>query len=299
MDCKSTVSGTFRLGTSNPVNTSSFLGGVARNISENLGRVGANVQLFTVVGDDREGKEVLSKTAQYVDVIPSAELHGEATGTYTAILDEHGNMIVALADMSIYDLVDISLIEKRWAYVASSSIVLLDTNFPAEIIAYILTRCKTEGIPVGVVTVSIPKLSRLPQCLEGITWMILNREEAEALSGIALTKEEDFPLVGKAILNRGAEKVVITRGEKGLYYVTKDGEQGFVEGKPTEAVDVTGAGDSLAAGIIFGDSENLSAREACELGMSCAAITIQSEETVSPFLSRQALEQMREELYNH
>lgn len=298
MDRKSTLSHPFHLGTSNPVSTEATLGGVARNVAENLGRIGSNVHLLSVVGDDREGKEIISRTSQYVGMIPSGEIPGQTTGTYTAILDDKGSMAVAFADMNIYNHVDIDFIENRWSHIASSSLVLLDTNFPPDIIHYILTRCQTENIPVIIVTVSIPKLKNLPLVLKGVKWIILNREEAEVLSGMELKDESDLANAAGIILSKGVEKVVITRGEKGLYYATNSGEEGCIEGISRNVVDVTGAGDSLAAGIIYGDSESYSTREACEFGMSCAAMTIQSKETVSPFLSAGSLHKTKDKLFN-
>lgn len=298
MDRKSMLEQAFRLETSNPVRTTSTLGGVARNIAENLGRMGADVHLLTVVGDDREGKEVLTRTGEYVKILPSLEIGGQSTGTYTAILDELGNMTVALADMGIYDTIDISFIEKRWPHIAASSMVLLDTNFPKEVISYIIERCRDEGISVSVVPVSIPKLDRLPSDLSGLEWLILNREESEALSGVAVADDQSVQLAAEKILERGARNIVITRGEKGLYYANNRGESGFLIGQPADSVvDVTGAGDSLASGIMLGAIEGHSILESCQYGMACASMTIQSKETVSPALNRTSLEKEKESLF--
>ncbi|WP_462406149.1 carbohydrate kinase [Gracilibacillus sp. Marseille-QA3620] len=298
MDRKSSLEKAFRLETSNPVQTTSTLGGVARNIAENLGRIGADVHLLTVVGDDREGKDVLARTGEYVKILPSLEIAGHTTGTYTAILDEHGNMAVAFADMGIYDAVDIPFIEKRWSHIAASSMVLLDTNFPKEIISYIIGRCADEGIPVSVVPVSIPKLDRLPENLSGLEWLILNREEAEVLSGLTVNDDESVREAGAKILARGVRHVIITRSEKGLYFINDKGEEGFLTGQPADSVvDVTGAGDSLAAGIMLGAIEGHSILESCQYGMSSASITIQSKETVSPSLNRLSLEKEKERLF--
>ncbi|WP_455661791.1 carbohydrate kinase [Pradoshia sp.] len=298
MDRKSSLEKAFRLETSNPVRTTSTLGGVARNIAENLGRMGADVHFLTVVGDDRDGKDILQRTGEYVKILPSLEMVGQTTGTYTAILDEYGNMTVALADMGIYETVDIPFIEKRWSHIAASSMVLLDTNFPKEVISYIIRRCGDEGIPVAVVPVSIPKLDRLPRDMSGLEWLILNREEAEELSGLSVSDDDSVQLAAGKILAQGARNIVITRSEKGLYYTNDKGESGYLVGQPADSVvDVTGAGDSLASGIMLGAIEGYSILEACQYGMACASMTIQSTETVSPALNRTSLEKEKELLF--
>ncbi|MCK9906799.1 PfkB family carbohydrate kinase, partial [Frankia sp. Cpl3] len=42
-----------RLHSSNPVSISESCGGVARNVAENLGRLGCNTSLITCVGEDK------------------------------------------------------------------------------------------------------------------------------------------------------------------------------------------------------------------------------------------------------
>ena len=93
--------GQLQYGTSNPAESSQSCGGVARNIAENLGRLGCDVGLMTVVGDDPEGEWLLEYTKAFADVTPSQSLAGTTTGTYTAVLDNEGEMSVALADMFI------------------------------------------------------------------------------------------------------------------------------------------------------------------------------------------------------
>lgn len=100
-------------GTSNPADSSQSRGGVARNIAENVGKLGCKTALFTVVGEDKEGEWLLDYTKDIVDVSPSHMMTSAATGTYTAVLDSHGEMAIALADMFIYDRIDTDLIEKN------------------------------------------------------------------------------------------------------------------------------------------------------------------------------------------
>jgi hypothetical protein len=76
------------MGTSNPAGAVESFGGVARNIAENLARMGAPVALITAVGNDSSGRALLAQP------IPSAStraaaltLDDAASGTYTAVLD--------------------------------------------------------------------------------------------------------------------------------------------------------------------------------------------------------------------
>jgi pseudouridine kinase len=54
-------------------------------------------------------------------------------------------------------------------------------------------------------------------------------------------------------------------------------------------VDSTGAGDALSAATIFGLLEHMPVHEAIRLGVSAAALTLQTRETVCQELSLEKL----------
>ncbi|MGM0751955.1 MAG: carbohydrate kinase [Bacillota bacterium] len=277
--------------TSNPAKTEQSSGGVARNIAENLGRLGRQANLITVVGEDTEGSWLLSQTKPFADVSASQRLLNESTGAYSAILDEEGEMMFALADMSIYESVDIGFIDKRWGLISSSEMVLLDTNFPEDVLKYIIRRCQTEGVPLTIIPVSEPKVLKLPTSLEGVSWFICNKGEAETYVGMKIETEGDYFKAAKAITQRGAERVVITRGDKGLIYYTTYKEARAVLPPKVEVADVTGAGDALVAGILFGFLKGSDTDGACRIGVICSSITLQSKFTVAPALNKTKLQQ--------
>jgi pseudouridine kinase len=283
--------------TSNPAQSSQSSGGVARNISENLGRLGLQSCLLTVVGDDTEGNWLLNQTKNHVDVSSSIGLYKETTGTYSVILNQQGEMMFALADMDLYESVDIGFIEKKWGVIASSEMVILDTNFPAEVLHYIIRRCQSEEIPLTIVPVSAPKIKKLPSSLEGVTWFICNKGEAEAYLNMTIESEGDFFKAAKLITQMGAERVVITRGDQGLIYYTVYKEASAILPPEVKVVDVTGAGDALVAGIIYGYIKGSDTDGACRIGITCSSLTLQSVHTVSPSLTKGKLQQQFSQNY--
>ncbi|WP_066393581.1 PfkB family carbohydrate kinase [Neobacillus mesonae] len=271
--------------TSNPAVSTRSRGGVARNVAENLGRLGLQSSLLAYIGGDSEGEWLHENTKQFVNLAPLKVIEGKSTGTYTAVLDPEGQMLLALSDMRIYDDVEEDFIEKNMHYLQHAEMVLLDTNFPGGILEQVISSCKAYQIPLCVAPVSAPKAEKLPESLEGVTWLIANHKEAEALAKLKIQTEGDFFRAAEVILNRGVEKVVISRGNQGIIYFTKDGEAGAIVVPDILVTDVTGAGDSLIAGILFGYLKGLSTENACKIGISCSLITIQSGETVNPELN--------------
>ena len=88
--------------TSNPANIRFSFGGVARNVAENLSRLGHPVKLITAVGDDQFGAQLLNQITDAgvdaEDVICSSQF---STGSYIGVIDRAGELQLALDDMHI------------------------------------------------------------------------------------------------------------------------------------------------------------------------------------------------------
>ena len=78
--------------------------------------------------------------------------------------------------------------------------------------------------------------------LSGLYALVLNETEAAEWTGAELAPED----AAKALADKGVAVVILTLGAKGLVWRTKEGESGAVPAFRVEAVDTTGAGDTLA-----------------------------------------------------
>lgn len=295
VDRKIMLKGPLQMDTSNPVTSYKAMGGVARNIAENLGRLGIKTSLLTALGDDMDGEWLVENSKQWMDMSFSITFPSANTGNYLAVLDETGEMQIGFADMDICDLVEFSQIEERWNIISSASYVLLDLNFPAETIAGIIRKCHHEDIPLVITPVSIPKIHKLPDDLTGVHLLIANLGEIQEASGIHDPDSLDEAV--NRLFVRGVENLVVTVGSKGLHYFTKNGASGYLPANTVDVVDVTGAGDSLTAGVLYGLLKKRSLKEACQYGQVCSAITIQSENTVSPKMNQEHVEQVYKKLH--
>ncbi len=93
-----------RPGTSNPVTSERSFGGVARNVAENIARLGAHASLVTILGDDENGQAVLEHLKRLHMETRHVTISGEhATAEYVAVLQPDGELAVGLANMAIFD----------------------------------------------------------------------------------------------------------------------------------------------------------------------------------------------------
>src|SRR5918993_2707283 len=89
-----------RPGTSNPVRSERSFGGVARNVAENLARLGVATALVSLVGDDGAGRAIRAHLGRAgVDTRFVAVADGQATAEYLAVLPPSGELAFGLAEM--------------------------------------------------------------------------------------------------------------------------------------------------------------------------------------------------------
>ncbi|QPC45753.1 carbohydrate kinase [Mangrovibacillus cuniculi] len=284
--------------TTNEVETSHFPGGIARNIAETLGRLGLETKLVSVVGDDAQSKWLMEHSQPYVDTSFVQTLPNKLCGTYTAVIDQEGNTTMSFSDMSIYNEVDIGHIQKKWTPVRASDMVVVDTNFSAEVVKYIIRTCKQEEIPVVLVPPATGKIDRVPSNLDGVDWFICHQEVAEILTGKIVEEESDALEAARLLVEKGAKHVIIYRNHEPLVYHTYRGEVGLVIPPVTKVIDFTGSADLLAAGVIYGLFNDLRLEECCKLGLACAALSHESRETVPHTLQKKKLQEKYLELFS-
>jgi pseudouridine kinase len=125
---------------------------------------------------------------------------------------------------------------------------------------------------------------RLLPHLPDLTLVAPNAAEAEALCGVVVQDRETALAAAQTLVSMGVRIAIVTLGATGLVYATSH-ESGHIPALRTDIVDLTGAGDALTAGVVFGLLNDFPVDEAVRLGASAAALTLQCRETVCPKLS--------------
>lgn len=286
-----------QLGTSNPVHSTQGAGGVARNVAENLGRLGRKTVLMTVAGMDTDWEAIKRASERHMDLDYVATFSGMATGSYTAVLEENGNLHVALADMDAYDELTSEVLAKNEALLVNAGAMVADLNCPQETICYLKAVSNEAGVPLIIVPVSSPKMQRLPEDLDGVSWLICNRDESETYLKMKIETEEDWKLAVQKWLDFGIQNVVVTNGKDGA--IAGNAEEGILY-EPAIVVsdikDVTGAGDAFCSAVIHAWLSGRNLRDIVRAGSINAAKTLMSKSTVRQDLSAAKLKQELEEL---
>jgi len=277
--------------TSNPAAIRVTRGGTARNVAENLGRLGADVTLISTVGDDLIGRRLTEQTAasgvntDHVRVIP-----GESTGAYIAILEDDGSLSVALDDVQVIRHISPDYLYRQRALFRDVDFVMMDGSLTTESMGMIVSLCGEYDTPLVADPSSTRLAFKLRPYLPHIHLIVPNEAEAVELCQIGLLSDDpDLSLeLARSLVQGGVENVVVTLSDFGLAYATSQ-ETGYVPPKYMEMVDSTGTGDAVTAAIIFGMLNDLPPVEAIRLGAAAAGLTLQTTETVAPDLSLDVL----------
>jgi len=299
--------------TSNPGKINVGSGGVGRNIAHNLALLNVPVTLLSAVGDDGEGIRVLEETGKAGVKMEQMIISGEhPTGIYLAILDEKGEMEVAVSDMRILEEVTVDYLRSKAYLIKESKIVVMDTNIPEESIEYVVDLCNKVKVPLLIEPVSVEKAGKLRKVLDGsrkerergsesesgrcvIDYMTPSKDELESIleAGAEIGDERDIDIdidlvkAAEELKCRGVKNVIVTLGKRGIYVSCGWVDEGrkkdcnkFMSPYRGEVVDVTGAGDALVAGLVYGIYKGYSLEVAARFGLAAAALTISAKEAV-------------------
>ncbi len=289
IDIKGRAHAPIQRGTSTPGGIRLSVGGVARNIAENLARLEVPTVLLSAVGDDAFGQQILERTRSGgVDVrwvIRSAEHH---SGTYLALLDETGVMVVAIADMAVIELLTPRFLYDRRGLFKDAALIVLDGSLDTQALETALSQAERYGVPVCVDPTSRFIAHRFRPHLHRLALITPNIPEAEVICGQPIRNREDALYAAQCLVGSGVGIAIVTLGPEGLAYAGR-GESGWVPAIKPDIVDFTGAGDALTAAVVFGLLNHVPLDEAVRLGVAAATLTIQSPHTVRPDLSQELL----------
>lgn len=281
---------------SNPGHVRLSPGGVGRNIAENLARLGVDSQLITAFGGDADARELADECTRLGIGLTGSLIARELPGArYIAINDEHGDLALALNDMRVMDLITPAYLATDTCadLLAAADVVVVDANLAADTLEHL---ARTVTAPILLDPVSAPKAVRTRAILERLAAIKPNALEAAALLGREVRHADDAIEAARALVEKGTERAYVTLGATGVAWAG-DGGSGWLPATRIEIASTSGAGDAFAAGVAYAMLARADACESALFGAALAALTLSTEVTVNPALSRERLRATMRELW--
>ena len=273
---------------SNPGQVDISMGGVGRNIAENLSRLNINTKLISAIGNDLYGNTILSECKSLnIDVNDCFVSDEYSTSIYVSILNASKDMQLAISHMDIIEKLDESFIHSKHKSINDSKAIVLDTNLSTEAIEFI-TR-NHSNLPIFVDTVSTAKCIKIKDILNRFEGIKLNKYEAETLSNIKIENLDDAKSACQYFINKGIKNVFITLGSEGV--ICADNKTTIhIPGVQIDIVNATGAGDAFMSGIMYGFMNNLSIEETAKFSVGASILALSHKNTINPNLSVDLIE---------
>lgn len=282
VDITATANTTLVYGDSNPGSIRTGLGGVGRNIAENLTRLGQHVSLLTVLGDDEFGAMATAQAASIgMDMSQTIRVTGAPSSIYVCINEPGGEMSVAVNDMALCSRITPEYLQQNLALLQEADAIVLDANIPEESIDYVVQHVT---VPVFADAVAAKKAARLHKSLPHLTGLKANQIEMELLTGLTIANEHDMRAAAHLLHQHGVEHVMITLGSRGAFY-SAGGQQAFAPPLPRRILNTTGCGDAFTAAMTLAVLEGRSVPDALAMGIAAASICAQSPLAVSEQMS--------------
>jgi pseudouridine kinase len=230
--------------TSNPAEIAVATGGVARNVGENLVRLGCEVVLVSAVGRDALADRVGRDLAEIG--IDARLVRRGRSAVYVALLGADGTLERGFCDPGGIEALEGAEVEALAGDPARFDGAVLDANLSAETLAAVSGSLRGRGVPYALEPVSDAKSERVRGALAGCALVKPNATEAEALTGLACTSREGAAAAARRLEAAGAGSVVVSTGADGFHLLCP-GFDAHVDAEATEVTDATGAGDALLA----------------------------------------------------
>ena len=272
---------------SNPGAVRMSPGGVGRNIAHNMSLLGLDVRLLTAFGDDVYAQKLAAVCGELgIDISQSPVIPGGHTSTYLFVNDESGDMQLAVSDMDIYDHLTPQVLQSRRQLLDGSQVVVLDTNLPAETVAWVAENCRA---PIFADPVSTAKAEKLRPVLGRLHTLKPNRIEAELLSGVAISDDASLRRAADALLETGLHRVFISLGADGVFAADHSGQVLHLPAPEGNIVSTTGCGDSFMAALAWAYLQGSDLERSARAGLAASTITMASADTINPAMSEEAL----------
>ena len=260
-----------------------FHGGVARNIAEDVAKLGEDSMLVSLV--DRSGvaadlikhlKDVNVRT----DYVKATE---KGMGTWMAVFDNNGELCGSISKRpELLPICDTLRADEEQIFQGAAGI-LLEIDIDEPIVDLTMRMAEKYGIPVYAVISNMTIAKERIEYIRKTTCFFCNRLEAEIFfdkKTEGLSPQEMLDLLKRELKRLGMKAMVITMDADGAVYSDAEGEAGHCPAQPITVVDTTGAGDAFFAGTSVGLLRRLPFAEACILGTKAAASVLTTKENV-------------------
>jgi ribokinase len=247
-------------------------GGKGSNQAVAAARAGADVTFISRVGSDAFG-ELAFKTWKADEIQPRVTLSAIApTGAaFIYVHETRGDNAIIVVSGAAMELCAAD-VDAAADAIRASRVFVTQLEQPVD--------AARRGLQIARAAGRITVLNPAPSTdlddavLALCDYVVPNESEAEALTGIAVGDLAAARRAGDAFLLRGAGTALITLGERGALFHSKDRSVHIAPFSAGDAVETTGAGDAFVGGFAASLARGENPLQAARFGSAAAGISV-------------------------
>ena len=247
-------------------------GGKGANQAVSAARAGANVLFLTKVGDDEFGSNAIAVyKSEGIDTSFIEKQKGVASGTAMIMVNQNSGENAIIVAPGANKHLNQQNIDRIIDQITEKDIVLCQLEIPLSSVAYLLKQAKNKKALTILNPAPYQEISL--ELLKNIDIITPNETETYGLTGIELVDQKSIERAAFSLLQMVNRAVIITLGDKGVYFISHEQKGQFISTSKVKAIDTTAAGD-VFNGYLAAALKDNDLKTAIELGMKSATLSV-------------------------
>ena len=246
-------------------------GGKGCNQAIAIARLGGKVSFISKIGNDDYGQLALNTLIENnIDTSTVIQSQDHQTGVAGIMVDKQTGKNAINVITGAPSTLNIDELNKNIDKIKNSKIFLTQLEIPKDVTLRSLKIAKENSVLTILNPAPASEISK--EFFNYIDYFTPNETEAEFYTGIKITNEKEAKEASIKLLKFGLKKVIITLGEKGLFY--SDGNEDiYLKATLVKAIDTTGAGDAFNGSLAFALSQNKPIKDSLNLANQAAGLS--------------------------
>lgn len=246
-------------------------GGKGANQAVAAARQGARVAMLGAVGQDAHGAALLAALqADGIDTHAVEHIAGTPSGTAAILLMPDGENSIVVIPGANHALTP-ERVRAQADRLRQARVVVAQLECPLDAVAEALAIAREAG---AVTVLNAAPVQPLGDALLGqLDWLVVNEIEAAALAGMPVPGPAEARAVAEQLRRRGPRQVLVTLGAEGLVLAGPEGTLALPAPR-VQAVDTTGAGDTVVGALAAALAAGRPLREALTRAQAAAALAV-------------------------
>ena len=260
-------------------------GGKGANQAIAAARLGGDVAMVGYIGLDANGQAYLAQLEQ--EAIDTSMVCGVKTATGVAFItvDAQGSNTIVVYPGANHE-VSKKQIDDNWHKISLADIIILQFEIPMETIEYVIEKAAQENKIILVNPAPFQAVSEKIYPL--LTYFTPNETELEKL-----TQTADLQAGINLLLNKGVANVIVTLGDKGCIWTTKDDSIHF-PAYHVDAIDTTAAGDCFNGALAVALTKFEDKQQIVAFANQAAALSVMKKGAVTSSPTLKEMEENKE-----